>query len=95
MKKKSVNNKKLIKNIFLICILIYAFVVLFNQQKTIISYKNQQKYYSDKINVAKQYNKTLNSTKDNLNSDTYIEATAREKLDMYYSNERIYKNINK
>ena len=85
MKKKSVNNKKLIKNIFLICILIYAFVVLFNQQK----------YYSDKINVAKQYNKTLNSTKDNLNSDTYIEATAREKLDMYYSNERIYKNINK
>ena len=95
MKKKSVNNKKLIKNIFLICILIYAFVVLFNQQKTIISYKNQQKYYSDKINVAKQYNKTLNSTKDNLNSDTYIETTAREKLDMYYSNERIYKNINK
>ena len=41
--------------------------------------------------ILRQYN----ITKDNLNSDTYIEATAREKLDMYYSNERIYKNINK
>ncbi len=95
MRKNSIKKNKLIKKFFLVCILIYAFIILINQQKTLMSYKNMQKYYSDKIDVAKQYNKSLNLTKENLNSDTYIETTAREKLDMYYSNERIYKNINK
>lgn len=96
MKKKAINKKNnLIKKICLMCVLIYVFIILLNQQKTLASYKSQQQYYKDKIDIAKQYNKTLTTTKENLDSDTYIESTAREKLDMYYSNERVYKNINK
>lgn len=96
MKKKTINkNYNLIKKVCLIGLLIYISVILINQQKVLISYKNQQEYYQEKIDSATEYNQTLVAKKENLDSVSYIEATAREKLDMYYSNERVYKNINK
>ena len=33
--------------------------------------------------------------KENINSDEYIEQIAREKLEMYYPNERVYIDIEK
>lgn len=70
-------------------------MIMINQQKTINSYNTQQEYYQAKIKDAQLYNKTLVSEKDNLNSKEYIEKIAREKLDMYTENERVYIDINK
>ena len=36
-----------------------------------------------------------NKTKENVNSPEYIEEVAREKLDMYLPNERVYIDMNK
>lgn len=93
MKKKI--GKNLIKKLCLFSFLIYVMVIFINQQTTLSSYDSQKKYYSNKIDEAKNYNKTLATTKDNLESDQYIESISREKLDMYSKNERVYININK
>ena len=37
-----------------------------------------------------EYQDKLNEEKSNVNSPEYIEAIAREKLDMYLPNERVY-----
>ena len=43
-----------------------------------------------KIEEQKEYKKELAKKKDNVSSLDYIEKTAREKLEMYYPNERVY-----
>ena len=53
-----------------------------------------QEYYESKIKDAQAYNETLISEKSNLNSEEYIEKIAREKLNMYTENERVYIDIN-
>ncbi len=92
---KNIFKNKLVKKICLIVFVIYISVIMFNQQKTINSYNAQQEYYSEKIEKAKEYNQILISEKSNLNSEEYIEKIAREKLDMYSENERVYIDINK
>lgn len=93
MRKKIINN--LFKKICIIVFIIYVAIVFFNQQQTLASYNSQKDYYSQKIAEAKEYNETLTTTKENLNSDEYIETICREKLDMYSKNEKVYININK
>lgn len=93
MRKKLIN--KLFKKVCIIVFLIYVAIVFFNQQQTLASYNSQKDYYSKKIAEAKEYNETLITTKENLNSDEYIETICREKLDMYSKNEKVYININK
>ena len=56
----------------------------------ILFHRGGKDYYSEKIAEAKEYNETLIATKDNLDSKEYIETICREKLNMYYPNERIY-----
>lgn len=92
---KNILKNNLIKKICLLVFMIYVSVIIINQQKTINSYNSQQEYYSEQIKNAKQYNQTLISEKSNLNSEKYIEKIAREKLDMYSENERVYIDINK
>lgn len=92
---KNILKNKFIKKICLIVFVAYISVIMINQQKTINSYNVQQEYYQAKIDEAQSYNKTLVSEKDNLNSKEYIEKIAREKLDMYTENERVYIDINK
>ena len=70
-------------------------MISINQQKTIASYNYQKSYYQSKIKDAEENKETLLSEKSNLNSDEYIEKIAREKLDMYSENERVYIDINK
>lgn len=83
------------KSIIFIFILLYAFITFISQQKTINSYKTEQAYYEEKIQEQKEYNQTLISTKENINSPEYIEQIAREKLDMYLPNERVFVQTNK
>lgn len=91
---KNIFKNKFIKNICLLVFVVYISVIMINQQKTINSYNSQQEYYESKIKDAESYNKTLVSEKTNLNSEEYIEKIAREKLDMYTENERVYIDIN-
>ena len=81
---------KKLKNILVIAFIIYAVTTFINQEKVLSSYKEQEKQVENKIEEAKEYQEELNISKENANSLEYIEQIAREKLNMYYPNERIY-----
>ena len=84
------NNKKLCKKIIFICITVYVLGVFISQQRTLNAYKNSEKYYQAQIEEKTAYQQELTETKANINSKDYIEKVAREKLDMYLPNERVY-----
>lgn len=85
------NNKKSIyKKILFIGIALYVIGIFVNQQKTINSYKRSSKYYESQIEDKTAYQQELYATKANINSKEYIEKIARENLDMYLPNERVY-----
>lgn len=86
---------KLIKKCFLVGIIVYVSIIFINQQKTINAYNNEQASINNKINEQKEYNQTLLATKENISSPEYIEQLAREKLDMYLPNEKVYIDIGK
>ena len=89
--------KKLVslcKKLVLIIIAIYAVVTFFNQQKILNTYASNGEDLDKQIAEAQQYQEELYETKENVNSEEYIEEMAREKLDMYKSNERVYINNN-
>ena len=92
---KNIFKSKIFKRICLIVFIIYVSIIFINQQKTIASYNSQQEYYKAKIKDAEYNNQSLLLEKSNLNSNDYIEKIAREKLDMYSENERVYMDINK
>lgn len=93
--RNMLKSKKILKKIVLIIILLYILSVLINQQKTLNSYKAEQEYIAEKIEENTEYNKALLSKQDNITSAEYIETVAREKLDMYTPNERVYIDIGK
>ena len=70
----------------------YVLYVFIGQQKTLNSYKKTQQLYAKQLDTQLAYQKSLNETKANINSNEYIEKVAREKLDMYLPNERVYVN---
>ena len=65
------------------------------QQKTLNSYAAEQDKYNNDIEVAEDEQDELQEMKNNINSDEYIEQIAREKLGMYYPNERVYIDVEK
>ena len=69
--------------------------IFINQQKALNSYKTSQEYYQDEIKTKLAYQESLKETKSNINSEEYIEEVAREKLDMYLPNEKVYIDKNK
>lgn len=84
-----------LKKILILAFAIYVIYTFFAQQQTLNAYKAEEKKYASQIEEAKQEQKELTEIKNNLNSDEYIEQMAREKLDMYLPNERIYIDIGK
>lgn len=88
--KKQLKPNKIGKKILFIAILLYIIFIFIGQQKILNSYKTEQKYYSEKLNKQLAYQESLYDTKANINSKEYIEEVAREKLDMYLPNERVY-----
>lgn len=87
--------KKTYKKLFILIIATYSICIFANQQKTINSYKTTQEYYSEQIEEKLAYKETLYNKKQNINSEEYIEEVAREKLDMYLPNERVYIDTSK
>ena len=81
---------KILKKILVFIIILYASIIFINQQKNLNAYTNEKKVLSDKIKQQTERKQTLVATKENITSPEYIEEVAREKLDMYLPNERVY-----
>lgn len=88
--KKQLKTNKIYKKLLILGILLYVAYIFIGQQKTLNSYKNTQDYYIEQLNTQLAYQESLNKTKSNIDSKEYIEQVAREKLDMYLPNERVY-----
>lgn len=82
--------KKLYKKLLILLVLIYAIFTLINQQKVLNQYSENSKELAKKIDEQQIYNEKLVAEKENVNSKEFIEQTAREMLEMYYPNEKIY-----
>lgn len=83
-------NKKIYKRLFIVIIGIYVVFTIANQQKTLNQYNENIDELSQQIEEQKEYKEELAKKKDDVNSLEFIEQTAREKLDMYYPNEKVY-----
>ena len=83
-------NKKILRNLLIIAIVIYVAFVFIDQQKTLNQYSKNTEELNQQIASEEATNEELNQQKDNVNSLEFIEEMAREKLDMYYPNERVY-----
>ena len=83
-------NKKIYKKLLILIIGIYAIITLINQQKSLNQYSTESKELSQQIEQEEENKEELAKKKEDVNSLEFIEQTAREKLDMYYPNERIY-----
>ena len=81
---------KLVKRFFIGIIGVYVVFTLVNQQKTLNQYVNESEELAQEIQEQKDYNSELSKQQEDVNSLEFIEQTAREKLDMYYPNERVY-----
>ena len=92
---KNTKNKSLLQKVLFIGIIIYVVYTFFSQQKMLNEYQADQKRYNQQIAEAKEQQEELKATKENINSKEYIEEVAREKLDMYLPNERVYLDISK
>lgn len=82
--------KKLYKRLLIVLVFAYAIFTLANQQKVLNQYSDNSKELTNKIEEQRTYKEKLIAEKENVNSKEFIEETAREKLDMYYPNEKIY-----
>ena len=91
--KTKFNLKSVLIKLTLIIVGIYLVVTFINQQKKIDSYNSNIGYLSSKIDEQNEYKEELNSVRDNINSPEYIEEIAREKLNMYLPNEKVYIDI--
>ena len=74
----------------LFIISLYAIFTLISQQNTLNQYSKNSQELSQKIEEEKQEKEELAKKKEDVNSLEFIEQTAREKLDMFYPNEKVY-----
>ena len=82
--------KKIYKRLIILAILAYVAYTLINQQQTLNGYTKDIADLNTQINDQKEYNEELAQKQNDVNSLDFIEETARENLDMYYPNERVY-----
>lgn len=87
--------KNIVFKLIVIFIIVYATYTLINQQAKLNNYNREIAYHSEKINELKDEKEHLLAIKENVNSVEYIEELAREQLDMYLPNERVFIDINK
>ena len=95
MKKNNKKSKNKITYLIFFILLIYVIIHLINVYKKLDSYNAEITYYEEKIESLKQKQEELKANQSNVNSPEYIEQMARENLDMYYSNEKVYIDISK
>ena len=82
--------KKILKKLLIFVVGLYVVFTLANQQTTLNQYSANSDELMAKIEEEKEYKEELTTQKDNITSLEFIEKMAREKLDMYYPNERVY-----
>lgn len=82
--------KKIYKKLIVLLIGVYAIFTIINQQKTLNQYSKQTEDLNQQIAEETENKEELAKQKDNVDSLEFIEQMAREKLDMYYPNERVY-----
>ena len=82
--------KKMYKKLLIILVLGYLIFTLINQQKVLNQYTENSKQLASKIQEQEAYKEELSNEKENVNSKEFIEQMAREKLEMYYPNEKVY-----
>ena len=82
--------RKLYKRLLIVLVLVYAIFTLANQQKVLNQYTENSKELGTKIEEQQVYNNELVAKKENVDSKEFIEQMAREKLEMYYPNEKVY-----
>ena len=82
--------KKIAKFIILTILIIYVSLTFINQQKTLNQYTKNYEDLTSQIEKQKEYNEQLSKKKEDIESNDFIEDMAREKLDMYLPNEKIY-----
>ena len=87
--------KIILKRILLLAISVYVVYTLVSQQKLLNTYAKETEEYTNQIEQATQNQTELNETLESLNSTNFIEGIARDKLDMYLPNERVYIDITK
>jgi len=91
MKENKKNTKSLI-----IYLIIFAFVVavsinaIINQESKKQEIKIQISQYEDELEKLKSEKEELIEQKEKINTDKYIENVARNKLDMFLPNEKVY-----
>ena len=95
MKNKNRKKNNLLKKIIIIVFIEYFIYKLLSQQKVLNTYAQEKQNFNKEIDVAKDEQEELKEMKENINSDEYIEQIARDKLDMYYPNERVYIDVEK
>ena len=83
---------KFFKKIVIAILVIYAIITFCNQQKILNTYAVNKEELENKIEDAKKEQEDLYKQKDNVNSAEYIESIARDKLNMYFPNEKVYIN---
>ena len=86
---------KLVKVLVILFLAGYAVYILISQQKMLNSYAVEKNQYTNQIIEEKEERESLNQSLESLNSTDYIEDAARNKLDMYLPNERVYIDITK
>lgn len=83
-------SKNLYKKILILIVGIYVIFTFVNQQKALNQYEKTSDVLSKQIEEEKQYKEELAQKKEDVDSLEFIEQMAREKLDMYLPNERVY-----
>ena len=87
--------KTIMKRVFIIFLAIYVIYTFITQQKLLNSYAKESQEYENQIEQENIINQELNETLQSLNTTEYIEEMARDKLDMYFPNERVFIDIDK
>ena len=82
--------KLIIINVFLVILICYATFTVINQQKTLNQYSKNKQELEEQIKEENETKEQLMANKDNVNSLEFIEKNAREYLDMYLPNEKVY-----
>lgn len=86
------NVNRLIKKLIMIACIIYFAITIYNQQKKLDEYKSDIAVVEKRIEEKSEYKESLINLKENATSLEYIEKIAREKLQMYKPDEKVYKD---
>ena len=86
MKKRKLR----LKNIFIVVFIVYAIIIVINQQFSISALRETEQAAVSKIESVKKDNDKLVEMINNATSVEYVEKMAREQLGLVKSGERVY-----